>query len=41
MKGFQAPPVCPSGTSNTKMSIEHWWNGSDGVKSKYSKRNLL
>ena len=32
IEGSQASPVCLSGKSNMKMSIEYWWNGSDRGK---------
>jgi len=38
----QAPPVCPSGTSNmwTKMSVQHRWDGSDRGKTEVLEKHL-
>jgi len=42
-EGSQALRGCPSGTSNVemKMSMERWWNGTDGGKSKHWAKNLF
>lgn len=42
-EGSQALLACPSGTSSVemKMSMERWWSGTGGGKSKYRAKNLL
>ena len=41
--GFQGSPACPSGKTSMKlkMSMEHWWNGTDRGKLKYWERNII
>jgi hypothetical protein len=42
-EGSQALLACCSGTSSVeiKMSMERWWNGTGGGKSKYWAKNLF
>ena len=34
LEGSLSSPACPSDKGNNKknVSMEHWWNGNDGVK---------
>ena len=43
LDGSQASPACPSVKTDIKlkMSMEHWWNGTDRGKLKYWERNFL
>jgi hypothetical protein len=41
--GTQTSPACPSDKKSRKikMSVEHWWNGTDRGKLKYWERNII
>jgi hypothetical protein len=41
LEGSQASAVCPSGKSNMKINMEHWWNNSDCGKPKYLEKKYL
>jgi hypothetical protein len=42
LEGARVSPACPSHKGNSKknVSMEHWWNGHDGLKPMYSETDL-